>query len=124
MVQHFVLQIILDNNRSVFLANIGGQQETKNDAIQFLEHLVSYENKKVTSFQIFQVIDKSTALANEISDKEYKWFNGNTIVLVGDDFYCNQVIAVKRPQQAETYSYTNNGGMPMTVPVIKGEVKE
>mgnify|MGYP000869809834 CR=1 FL=1 len=98
MVQHFVLQIILDNNRSVFLANIGGQQETKNDAIQFLEHPVSYENKKVTSFQVFQVIDKSTALANEISDKEYKCFNGNTIVLVGDDFYCNQVIAVKRPQ--------------------------
>ena len=108
----------------IFLAYIGGQQETKNEAIQFLEHPVSYEDKKVTSFQVFQVIDKNTALANEISDKEYKWFNGNTVVLVGDDFYSNQVITVKRPQRVGTYSYTNNAGMPMTVPVIKGEIKE
>ena len=106
-----------------FLAFIG-LQGTKNDSIQFLEHPVSYENKKVTSFQVFQVIDKNTALANEMSNKEYKWFNGNTVVLVGDDFYSDQVITVKQPQRVGTYSYTNNGGIPMTVPVIKGEIKE
>ena len=73
---------------------------------------------------MFQVIEKNKALANEISDKEYKWFNGNTVVLVGDDFYSDQVITVKQPQRVGTYSYTNKGGMPMTVPVIKGKVKE
>lgn len=106
-----------------FLAFIG-LQGVKDDDIQFLEHPVSYENKKTTSFKVFQVIEKNKALANEISDKEYKWFNGNTVVLVGDDFYSDQVITVKQPQRVGTYSYTNKGGMPMTVPVIKGEVKE
>ena len=106
-----------------FLAFIG-LQGCKDDDIQFLEHPVSYENKKTTSFKVFQVIEKNKALANEISDKEYKWFNGKTVVLVGDDFYSDQVITVKQPQRVGTYSYTNKGGMPMTVPVIKGEVKE
>ena len=73
---------------------------------------------------MFQVIEKNKALANEISNKEYKWFNGNTVVLVGDDFYSDQVITVKQPQRVGTYSYTNKGGMQMTVPVIQGEVKE
>ena len=102
-----------------FLAFIG-LQGSKDDNIQFLEHPVSYENKKTTSFKVFQVIEKDKALANEISNKEYKWFNGNTVVLVGDDFYSDQEITVKNP----TYSYTNKADIPMTVPVIKGEVKE
>lgn len=90
----------------------------------FLNILLATKKKKTTSFKVFQVIEKNKALANEISDKEYKWFNGNTVVLVGDDFYSDQVITVKQPQRVGTYSYTNKGGMPMTVPVIKGEVKE
>ena len=106
-----------------FLAFIG-LQGSKDDNIQFLEHPVSYENKKTTSFKVFQVIEKDKALANEISNKEYKWFNGNTVVLVGDDFYSDQEITVKNPQRVGTYSYTNKAGIPMTVPVIKGEVKE
>ena len=106
-----------------FLAFIG-LQGSKDDNIQFLEHPVSYENKKTTSFKVFQVIEKDKALANEISNKEYKWFNGNTVVLVGDDFYSDQEITVKNPQRVGTYSYTNKAGRPMTVPVIKGEVKE
>ncbi len=106
-----------------FLAFIG-LQGSKDDNIQFLEHPVSYENKKTTSFKVFQVIEKDKALANEISNKEYKWFNGNTVVLVGDDFYSDQEITVKNPQRVGTYSYTNKADIPMTVPVIKGEVKE
>ena len=101
-----------------------GLQLSKDDDIQLLEHPVSYENKKTTSFKVFQVIEKNKALANEISNKEYKWFNGNTVVLVGDDFYSDQVITVKNPQRVGTYSYTSKADMPMTVPVIKGEVKE
>lgn len=33
------------------------------------------------------------------SNKKYEWYYGNTIVLLGDDFYCDQVIIVKYPQR-------------------------
>ena len=90
----------------------------------FLNILLATKTKKQLHLRCFKLLKKNKALANEISDKEYKWFNGNTEVLVGDDFYSDQVITVKQPQRVGTYSYTNKGGMPMTVPVIKGEVKE
>ena len=107
----------------ILLAFIG-LQGTKDDNIKRLEKPVSYEDKKETSFQVFQVIGQDAALANEISDKERKWFFGKTVVLVGDDFYSKQVIDVKNPQRVGTYSYTSKGGMPMTVPIIPVEVKE
>jgi hypothetical protein len=31
--------------------------------------------------------------------------------------------AVKNPQRVGTYSYTTNGGMPKTVPVIDGQIE-
>ena len=89
------------------------------DLIQYLEQPVSYENKSVTSFKVFQVLGNA-ALANEISNKEYKWYHGNTVMILGENFYSDQVVTIKNPQRVGTYSYTNNGGMPMTVPVIKG----
>ena len=48
---------------------------------------------------------------------------GNTVLVLGKDFYSDQIVTVKNPQRIGTYSYTNNGGMPMTVPVIEGEIK-
>lgn len=47
----------------------------------------------------------------------------NTVVLLGENFYSDQVVTVKNPQRIGTYSYTNKGGMPMTVPVIEGEME-
>ena len=35
----------------------------------------------------------------------------------------DQVVTVKNPMRVGTYNYTNNGGMPMTVPVIKGNME-
>lgn len=98
------------------------QNSVGNDSIQYLEKPVSYENKKETSFKVFQVLG-SVALANEISNKEYKWYNGNTVMILGENFYSDQVVTIKNPQRVGTYSYTNKGGMPMTVPVIEGEMK-
>ena len=89
------------------------------DPIQYLEQPVSYENKTETSFKAFQVLGNA-ALANEISNKEYKWYHGNTVMILGENFYSDQVVTIKNPQRVGTYSYTNNGGMPMTVPVIEG----
>ena len=93
-----------------------------NDPIQYLEKRVSYEDKTETSFKVFQVLG-SAALASEISNKEYKWYNGNTVVILGENFYSDQVVTVKNPQRVGTYSYTNKGGMPMTKPVIEGEME-
>ena len=98
------------------------QKNNEDDAIQRLEKPVSYENKKKTSFKVFQVIGEDAALAKEISDKELDMYLGNTVVLIGKDFYSDQVITIKNPQRTGTYSYTNNGGMPKTVPIIEGEI--
>ena len=97
------------------------QKNNEDDAIQRLEKPVSYENKKKTSFKVFQVIGEDAALAKEISDKELDMYLGNTVVLIGKDFYSDQVITIKNPQRTGTYSYTNNCVMPMTVPIIEGD---
>ena len=103
-----------------------GLVNEKSDAnfpVQYLEKPVSYENKKETSFRVFQVLGNA-ALATEISaDGVIQLFTGNTVVLLGRDYYNNQVITVKNPQRIGTYSYTNKNDMSMTVPVIEGEME-
>ena len=106
----------------LFVIGLVIQNSEDKDPIQYLEKPVSYENKKETSFKVFQVLGNA-ALASEISNKEYKWYNGNTVVLLGENFYSDQVVTVRNPQRVGTYSYTNKGGMPMTVPVIEGEME-
>ncbi len=106
----------------VLVIGLVNQNSEDNDPVQYLEKPVSYENKKETSFKVFQVLDNA-ALAIEISNKALMWYDGNTVVLLGEDFYSDQVVTVKNPQRVGTYSYTNRGGMPMTVPVIKGEME-
>lgn len=98
------------------------QKNNEDDVIQRLEKPVIYENKKITSFKVFQVLGEDAALAKEISDKELDMYLGNVVVLVGKDFYSDQVITIKNPKRIGTYSYTNNGGMPKTVPIIEGEI--
>lgn len=98
------------------------KKASEDGAVQRLEKPVSYENKKITSFKVFQVLGEDAALAKEISDKELDMYLGNTVVLVGKDFYSDQVITIKNPKRIGTYSYTNNGGMPKTVPIIEGEI--
>ena len=84
---------------------------------------MSYENKKETSFRVFQVLGNA-ALATEISaDGVIQLFTGNTVVLLGKDYYNNQVITVKNPQRIGTYSYTSKDDTQMTVPVIEGEME-
>jgi len=103
----------------LFIIGFVSQKNNEDDAIQRLEKPVSYENKKKTSFKVFQVIGEDAALAKEISDKELDMYLGNTVVLIGKDFYSDQVVTMKNPQRTGTYSYMNNSGMPMTVPIIE-----
>ena len=117
MLSGIVLTIVV-----LFVIGFVRQKNNEDDAIQRLEKPVSYENKKITSFKVFQVIGEDAALAKEISDKELDMYLGNTVVLIGKDFYSDQVITIKNPKRTGTYSYTNNGGMPKTVPIIEGEI--
>ena len=100
--------------------NSGGAEQ-----IHYLEQLVSYENKKVSTFKVFQVLGNS-ALATEESDRigGDVMYLGNTVVILGDNYYSQQIVTINNPQRVGTLSYTNNGGMPMTVPVIDGDIKE
>lgn len=100
------------------------QKSADKDPIQYLEQPVSYENKTQTSFKVFQVLGNA-ALALESSDRigGDVMFYGNTVLILGKNFYNDQVVNIKNPMRVGSYSYTNKGGMPMTVPVIDGEMK-
>ena len=109
---------------TLFVIAIINKNSADNDSVQYLEQPVSYENKKETSFKVLQVLGNA-ALATEASDKigsDVIYF-GNTVLVLGENFYSDQVVTVKNPQRVGTYSCTNNGGMPMTVPVIEGEME-
>ncbi len=105
----------------LFVIGLVNKNSGGNDPIQYLEQPVNYENKTETSFKVFQVLG-SAALAKEISNNVFELYNGNTVMILGENFYSDQVVIIKNPQRVGTYSYTNKGGMPMTVPVINGEL--
>lgn len=109
----------------LFVIGLVNQNSEDNDQIQYLEHPVSYENKAETSFKVLQVIGNA-ALAFEESKRidEYVMYHGNTVVILGKNFYSDQIVTIKNPQRVGTYSYTNKGGRSMTVPVLDGEISE
>lgn len=109
----------------IFIIRLGKQDDSAkcDDSVKYLEHPVSYEHKKETSFKVFQVFDNA-ALASEISNEKYGFYHGNMVVILGENFYSDQVVTIKNPQRIGSYSYTNNGGMPMTVPIIDGKISE
>jgi hypothetical protein len=109
----------------VGLFAIGLVNQNSSDPIQYLEQPVSYENKTETSVKVFQVLGGNAALAQEASDwiGDDVMYLGNTVLILGDNFYSDQIVTINNPQRIGTYSYTTNGGMPMTVPVIDGNMK-
>ena len=101
---------------------VGLINKNKNeDPVKYLETPVSYEDKTEASFQIFQVLGNA-ALASESS--EFGMYLGNTVLILGENFYDDQIVMIKNPQRVGTYSYTNNGGMYKTVPVLDGDMGE
>lgn len=116
LVSGIVLTIV-----TLFVIGLVYQKNGEDDAVQYLEKPVSYENKEETSFKVFQVLGDA-ALASEISNEEFELYGGNTVLILGEDFYSDQVITIKNPQRVGTYSYKNKGGRSMTVPVIDAEI--
>lgn len=108
----------------IFIVGWANSNSDTSDEIQYLESPIAYENKQETSFKVFQVLGK-TALAKEESDKigDDKMYLGNIVLIIGDNFYTDQVVTIKNPKRVGTYSYTSKSDMPLTVPVIDGVMK-
>lgn len=104
-----------------FLGLLGLSGNFQNSSeVKYFEKPKSFENKKETSFQVFQVL-KGSALAREASDKfgDNVSYYGTTVLILGENFYSDQIVIVNSPQIVGTYRYTNNAGIPMTVPVVQ-----
>ena len=70
-------------------------------------------------------LNKKELIVTEASDKigGDVMYYGNTVLILGENYYSDQIVTVKNPQRVGTYSYTTNGGMPKTVPVIDGQIE-
>ena len=93
-----------------------------NDPIIHIEKGKSYENKKETSFKVFQVLSDA-ALMDEIADKEKELYFGKVVLIRGKDFYNDQVVTVKNPRIVGIYRYTTVENFDMSVPIIEGEME-
>lgn len=77
-----------------------------------------------SSFKIFQTLDDTHALANGISNEEYGWYYGMTVMIIGnenDHFYDDQIIkktSNKKFYQVGTYKYQTKSEDFKTVPII------
>lgn len=87
--------------------------------IRYLETPTVYEGKDITSFKVFQVFDEC-ALARESENKYSDSYYGKTVLILGDLFYDEQIVTIKKPMMIGIYKYDTNGGISKTVPVIKG----
>ena len=104
----------------VIIIIIDGLENRKSkDNVRYFEESVSYENKKETSFEVYDVLDNA-AIATEISLNygKHKNYNGKFVLIRGEDFYDGQIINVRNPRRVGTYRYMSN-----TVPIIEGEME-
>ncbi|MGM9708955.1 MAG: VPDSG-CTERM exosortase interaction domain protein [Prevotella sp.] len=108
----------------IFIIGLANSNSDASDEIQYLENPIAYENKQETSFKVFQVLGNS-ALAHEEGSKigENIIFNGNVVLIIGENYYTDQVVKIKNPRRVGTYSYTSKMDVPLTVPVLDGEIQ-
>lgn len=104
----------------LFVAGLAMRNSGNSDPVQYLDRPVSYENKPVAAFKIFQVLN-GAALAEEVSVDESFMLDSKMVLILGDSFYDEQVVRIQNPQRIGTYSYTTQSGMSKTVPVIGGQ---
>lgn len=107
----------------LIVIGLANQNSNEIDSIEYLEQPVSYEGKNETSFKVLQVLGNS-ALAKEISNEDFELYFGNTVVILGENFYSNQIVKINNPVRIGSYNYTTQSGIPKTVPVIDGIMEE
>lgn len=94
---------------------------TKEAPIHYYDKSVPYGIKKRVILTVFQVLDGGALACEGI--KPFAFLTGNTILLLGNDFYTDQTIQISNPMVIGTYSYTTKKNRDITVPVIEGEIK-
>lgn len=114
-------------------------KKKQNDGMKMFEAPVSYEQKVMSEFKVFQVLGNA-ALAKEVDyeteeslarkrereaegiESDYAiaigGLDGKIVLLLGEGFYNDQRITIDHPKQYGTYSYQNNMGMMNTVPIV------
>ena len=107
---------------TLYLIGLGNQNSEDYDPTIHIEKGKSYENKKETSFKVFQVLSDAT-LMREISDKENGRYFGKVVLIYGKYFYNDQVVVVKNPRIVGIYRYTTVENFDMSVPIIEGEME-
>lgn len=107
----------------LIVIGLANQNSNEIDSIEYLDQPVSYEGKNETSFKVLQVLGNS-ALAKEISNEDFELYFGNTVVILGENFYSNQIVKINNPVRIGSYNYTTQSGIPKTVPVIDGIMEE
>lgn len=107
----------------VGLLFIGLVYSEDENSIEYQTNPVSYENKAEASFKVFQVLEDA-ALARESKSKEHGWYYGNIVLIPGENYYTDQVITIKKPQIVGTYNYVTQDGLPITAPVLNGEISK
>lgn len=114
-------------------------KKKQNDGMKMFEAPVSYEQKAMSKFKVFQVLGNA-ALAKEVDyeteeslarkrEREAEGIesdgaiaigglDGKIVLLLGEGFYNDQRITIDHPKQYGTYGYQNNMGMMNTVPIV------
>ena len=122
--ESFFLGVIIGMVVIIIIDGLENRKSKDNDRVRYFDESVSYENKKETSFEVFQVLSDA-ALATEIfweRGKHRKYF-GKSVLIRGKDFYDGQIINVRNPKRVGIYRYTDITDVEMTVPIIEGEME-
>ena len=113
--------IVLTIGASIIIAKSQGEDPSSNGISMFEKRGQAMTEG---SFKIFQTLDDKHALASGVSNEEYGWYMGITVMIIGnenDHFYDDQIIkktSGKKFYQVGTYKYQTKSEDFMTVPIV------
>ena len=113
--------IVLTIGASIIIAKSQGEDPSSNGISMFEKRGQAMTEG---SFKIFQTLDDKHALASGVSNEEYGWYMGITVMIIGnenDHFYDDQIIkktSGKKFYQVGTYKYQTKSEEFKTVPIV------
>ena len=113
--------IVLTIGASIIIAKSQGEDPSSNGISMFEKRGQAMTEG---SFKIFQTLDDKHALASGVSNEEYGWYMGITVMIIGnenDHFYDDQIIkktSGKKFYQVGTYKYQTKSEDFKTVPIV------
>ena len=113
--------IVLTIGASIIIAKSQGEDPSSNGISMFEKRGQAMTEG---SFKIFQTLDDKHALASGVSNEEYGWYMGISVMIIGnenDHFYDDQIIkktSGKKFYQVGTYKYQTKSEDFKTVPIV------